>query len=318
MSFFQLQVRESETKSEALVSLEFLFLIKFWFFSTETNFSIRILLWRKSKFRRKFRAFRFEKKNFDTKRKQIRRKRTKFVGEIFVSKKKCSQNFFYFEETRLNRTRTVLARAGLSEILPEEKNETNGERTINRKKVKSTSFWNLSNDSFYDANVDRDPSAKFENHLFKLISSIDFPVFRTIDELRNFHRPKLNFSRTKSICATNEAQPEHFSARSTRNQFDLSGRQGFLLLFEYNEENPVLINEIGMFSTIRTYSRPVEKRNEEKKRIFHKFSLRRSFSATFSGRSVFNRNRTRRNCLHSRLAVSLVDSSRPERSNHRK
>ena len=46
--------------------------------------------------------------------------------------------------------------------------------------------------------------------------------------------------------------------KSIRTKSDLTGRFGEILLFEYSEQYPVLLNEIGMFSKIRTYLRPVK------------------------------------------------------------
>jgi hypothetical protein len=45
--------------------------------------------------------------------------------------------------------------------------------------------------------------------------------------------------------------------KSIRIKSDLTGRYGEILLFEYSEQYPILLNEIGMFSKIRTYLRPV-------------------------------------------------------------
>ncbi len=48
---------------------------------------------------------------------------------------------------------------------------------------------------------------------------------------------------------------------NTDNLIDLTGRFGEILFFEYSEQYPVLLNEIGMFSKIRTYLRPVINRH---------------------------------------------------------
>ena len=45
---------------------------------------------------------------------------------------------------------------------------------------------------------------------------------------------------------------------SIRTKSDLTGRSGEILFFEYSEQYPILLNEIGMFSKIRTYLRPVD------------------------------------------------------------
>ncbi len=82
-----------------------------------------------------------------------------------------------------------------------------------------------------------------------------YPIFRTINELRYFHHPLLNLPNSPhswiSIQLSNLNE-------SIRTKSDLTGSFGELLLFEYSEQYPALLNEIGMFSKIRTYLRPVK------------------------------------------------------------
>ena len=47
-------------------------------------------------------------------------------------------------------------------------------------------------------------------------------------------------------------------SRSIRTKSDLTGQYGDLVLFEYSEQYPIFLNEVGMFSRIRTYLRPVK------------------------------------------------------------
>ena len=84
------------------------------------------------------------------------------------------------------------------------------------------------------------------------------PIFRTIDELRHFHRPlfsRLNYSRT--WLPVNLSKMDNEEKNSFRKKSDLTARSGEILFFEYSEQYPVLLNEVGMFSRIRTYLRPV-------------------------------------------------------------
>ena len=50
---------------------------------------------------------------------------------------------------------------------------------------------------------------------------------------------------------------DHLEKNPIRKKSDLTGRSGEMIFFEYSEQYPVLLNEIGMFSKIRTYLRPV-------------------------------------------------------------
>jgi hypothetical protein len=69
---------------------------------------------------------------------------------------------------------------------------------------------------------------------------------------------------------------ESLAKNSIRTKSDLTGKYGELLLFEYSEQYPVLLNEIGMFSKIRTYLRPVTT-----KKMFFLPLNRMNFLATF-------------------------------------
>jgi hypothetical protein len=59
----------------------------------------------------------------------------------------------YIQESRLHRTRNVLARAGLTGILPDDHHRDKSKENF---KTKSISFWNLSNDIYYDFNNQQD------------------------------------------------------------------------------------------------------------------------------------------------------------------
>lgn len=87
---------------------------------------------------------------------------------------------------------------------------------------------------------------------------IFYPIFRTINQLRYFHRPLFNFL-LKQNHLWLSIQISNKEKNSIRTKSDLTGRYGEIFLFEYSEQYPVLLNEIGMFSKIRTYLRPVNK-----------------------------------------------------------
>lgn len=87
---------------------------------------------------------------------------------------------------------------------------------------------------------------------------IHFPIFRTINELRNFHRPLLTQSKYKKSWKYIDLLNSQDISEPIRTKSDLTGRYGEIILFEYSEQHPALLNEIGMFSKIRTYLRPVQ------------------------------------------------------------
>ncbi|CAF2370191.1 unnamed protein product [Rotaria sp. Silwood2] len=163
------------------------------------------------------------------------------------------------KENRLRRTRNVLARAGLVGILPDaHDNYHHYYRDKNKQdiKIKSVSFWNLSNDFYYDFNVEQEFPSKRRINSSQNLDFIFCPIFRTIDELRYFHRPLLDLRNYhQSWMCIQLSNVKNFN-KSIRTKSDLTGRYGEILLFEYSEQHPALLNEIGMFSKIRTYLRP--------------------------------------------------------------
>ncbi|CAF1216007.1 unnamed protein product [Rotaria sordida] len=162
------------------------------------------------------------------------------------------------KENRLRRTRNVLARAGLIGILPDTHDDYHHHhhhhhhyRDKNKEdiKVKSVSFWNLSNDFYYDFNVEQEFLSK------RRINSSQ-ALFRTINELRYFHRPLLDLPNYHQSWICIQLSNIKTFNKSIRTKSDLTGAYGEILLFEYSEQYPALLNEIGMFSKIRTYLRP--------------------------------------------------------------
>ncbi|CAF0789128.1 unnamed protein product [Adineta steineri] len=165
------------------------------------------------------------------------------------------------KESRLHRTRNVLARVGLTGVLPDNHDDSHYHHHHHDKyketiKIKSTNFWNLSNDFYYDLNTEQDFQSKrrlnsLQNHNF-----IFYPIFRTINQLRYFHHPLLHYSNIDHRWISIQLSNMKTLDKSIRIKSDLTGICGEILFFEYSEQYPVLLNEIGMFSKIRTYLRP--------------------------------------------------------------
>ncbi|CAM4921120.1 unnamed protein product [Rotaria socialis] len=163
------------------------------------------------------------------------------------------------KERRLRRTRNVLARAGLTSILPDvhdEHQHHSHDKNTEDIKVKPVSFWNLSNDFYYDFNNEEETLSKRRINSSQNLDFIFYPIFRTINELRYFHRPLLTLPNYHKSWLCIELSSIDNSKKSIRTKSDLTARYGEILLFEYSEQYPVLLNEIGMFGKIRTYLRP--------------------------------------------------------------
>ncbi|CAF1507175.1 unnamed protein product, partial [Rotaria sordida] len=141
------------------------------------------------------------------------------------------------KENRLRRTRNVLARAGLIGILPDTHDDYHHHHHHHH------------HHHYRDKNKED----------IKVKSNLDFifyPIFRTINELRYFHRPLLDLPNYHQSWICIQLSNIKTFNKSIRTKSDLTGAYGEILLFEYSEQYPALLNEIGMFSKIRTYLRP--------------------------------------------------------------
>jgi glutathionylspermidine synthase len=78
-----------------------------------------------------------------------------------------------------------------------------------------------------------------------------------MNDLRYFHRPPLHLACDKHSWTAIQLSNMQDPSRSIRTKSDLTGQYGDVVLFEYSEQYPTLLNEVGMFSRIRTYLRPV-------------------------------------------------------------
>ncbi|UJR15997.1 hypothetical protein I4U23_002915 [Adineta vaga] len=175
-----------------------------------------------------------------------------------VTTQKKFNSFKHNKESRLHRTRNVLARVGLSGVLPDNHDDfyhhyDKYKETI---KPKPISFWNLSNDFYYDCNSEQSFFSKRRINSTQNFDFVFYPIFRTANELRYFHRPILQFINHRQSWTSIQLADKNVSNQSIRVKSDLTGRLGEILLFEYSEQYPALLNESGMFSKIRTYLRP--------------------------------------------------------------
>jgi transcription initiation factor TFIID subunit 1 len=144
--------------------------------------------------------------------------------------------------------------------------------------------FNLSNDDYYlpKNNTKSQHSLVSTTIQHSLPAQNIHPMFFTylanISQLRNFHRPHLPIkvlqslhrstpimSLTRHIRLTNQRRERQISAAEgsgfdiflMRELHDLSGRDGTLLMMEYSEQYPPLLNQTGMASKIRNYYKRV-------------------------------------------------------------
>lgn len=118
-----------------------------------------------------------------------------------------------------------------------------------------------------------------------------FPTYLSVEKFRNFHRPKLRHYNTgpqalrhrrttKAFPIKNLSRQLYRSQKYLRNRIvrainsgmsrdeivsklllirrakDLTAKKGELFLFEYSEENPPVLSQIGMASNVKTYVNP--------------------------------------------------------------
>jgi len=81
----------------------------------------------------------------------------------------------YIQENRLHRTRNVLAHAGLTGVLPDD--DHHRDKSKENFKTKSISFWNLSNDIYYDFNNEQDFLSKRRINSSKVFIFLQNKIF---------------------------------------------------------------------------------------------------------------------------------------------
>ncbi|KAG8190490.1 hypothetical protein JTE90_006664 [Oedothorax gibbosus] len=147
-----------------------------------------------------------------------------------------------------------------------------------------TDFYNISNDEFYNPKMTQENALQINKGGTLLQHSIpalelQAPYFQTYlgpVKLKRFHRPTLkqyshgplsevNFHGVKSLAKRirqKEMQRQRELKESgggemffMRKPSDLSGKDGDLVFFEFSEEHPPLMNQVGMASKIKNYYR---------------------------------------------------------------
>ncbi|XP_043849865.1 transcription initiation factor TFIID subunit 1-like [Dromiciops gliroides] len=140
-------------------------------------------------------------------------------------------------------------------------------------KLKAKDPWNLSNDEFYFPQQHglqvsfRVPIIQHSIPALMLHSSL-FPTHLGVEQLRLFHRPQVRWlgrgphpvhSLTDHIQKKAQKRQQELKASGGGHMFfmktikDLSGKDGDLILVEWSEENPPLLNQVGMASQIQNY-----------------------------------------------------------------
>eukprot|EP00727_Mastigamoeba_balamuthi_P007279 m51a1_g3171 hypothetical protein (690) ;mRNA; f:391048-396395 len=99
-------------------------------------------------------------------------------------------------------------------------------------------------------------------HALPAVKLSVFLTHLTPSDLREFHRPRRAFGPrdTLDVCYCDEAQLAHAgrAAQPPRSKKELSGASGRLFVVEYREENPLVVQGIGMGSRLRSYYRRAE------------------------------------------------------------
>jgi len=176
------------------------------------------------------------------------------------------------------RARMLLGKAGILKDDDEEQNKEN-DATSN---MQNKDPFNLSNDEYYnpkltmDASLSRNLGASIIQHSTPAVELRQpfFPTHLGPIKLRNFHRPPLKryshgamtgagphpvLPLLKQIRRKEKLREQERLASGGGEMFfmrspdDLTGRDGELILAEYSEQYPPLMNQIGMAVKIRNY-----------------------------------------------------------------
>ncbi|GBN25963.1 Transcription initiation factor TFIID subunit 1 [Araneus ventricosus] len=143
-------------------------------------------------------------------------------------------------------------------------------------------FYNISNDEYYNPKITQETALKFGNSLLQhSIPALElhgqlFPTNFSKEQLRRFHRPNLKdfpYGRTSRskfhgvhslsrYIKDKELERQRKSEAAGGGEMffmhtlsDLSGKDGTLVFFEFSEEHPPLISQVGMASRIKNYYR---------------------------------------------------------------
>lgn len=164
---------------------------------------------------------------------------------------------------------------------PLKQNEEEQDSSLNNVKI---DFYNISNDEYYNVKLTQDAALKLSSggsllqHSIPAVELIPayFPTVIGIMKLRRFHRPALkNYSHgalsrvdfhavhslVKHIKHKQKQRLKELEESGGGEMFfmrtpeDLSAKDGELVFFEFSEEHPPLMMQIGMASKIRNYYR---------------------------------------------------------------
>ncbi|OAF68529.1 hypothetical protein A3Q56_03685 [Intoshia linei] len=175
----------------------------------------------------------------------------------------------------MRRSQVLLGKVGL---LKETTSLVQNEEITNIKKIDKDPF-NLSNDEYYHKKTFQAVNNFTDNTLQHAIPTVKlrqciFPTHLNLSKLRNFQRPKLKNYQSgqmskhskiyvKSLKTLYKIYDERRKLELShagggdsiflRTLDDLSNKEGHLVLFEYCEQFPPFLNEIGMCSKIKNY-----------------------------------------------------------------
>lgn len=198
-----------------------------------------------------------------------------------LGKKALSQQNQKDKKDNVRRSKIILGKAGV--IVEPEIVSPPPEDLASEKQP-----WNVSNDEFYTYKITPDVALKpnVGNLIQHSTPAVElrqpfFPTFMNSDRLREFHRPPLFVpgKRSRSACTlefsiyhgveslTKHIQKQEQSREKQRIESgggemffmhsaeDLSGKDAELILAEYSEEYPPLLNQVGMATQIKNYMR---------------------------------------------------------------
>ena len=167
-------------------------------------------------------------------------------------------------DNRSRISKNLLGRATIKE--DGEENEL-GQTSMNP--TESKSFWNISNDDFYNPKTVGDTATVTKNVSTNLVlqhtqSALElrhplFPTHLSAAKLRSFHRhalkrlgPDAGFVSVGSLLLKQSKEPKMLEAIKNASELSVWDR-GELILAEYSEQYPPLMMQVGMATKIRNY-----------------------------------------------------------------
>lgn len=203
------------------------------------------------------------------------------INNTNLSKKALAQQNQKDKKDNIRRSKIILGKAGVivePEIISPSPDDLAGEKQP----------WNVSNDEYYTYKATPDVALKpnVGNLIQHSTPAVElrqpfFPTFMNRDRLREFHRPPIFIltkrsrsinsieftifhdveSLSKHIAKQDEIREKQRIESGGGEMFfmhtaeDLSGKDAELVLAEYSEEYPPLLNQVGMATKIKNYMR---------------------------------------------------------------